>query len=370
MRTVAVFLAGAFAAAASAQSLPNLFPYPNGSGLSETYNTNHKPLDLTGAFFQSLGTNGRSCASCHRPAQGWSISPAELQVRFFLTQGADPIFHNNDGTNCDQHIDTSTIPGRRAASSLLLTRGLIRITMTVPANAEFTVVNVQNPYGCGDMSTLSLYRRPLPATNLKFLTTVMWDGRESSPQTGTQKITNATNPNDLLADLAAQAIGAVTGHQQATAPPTDAQVQDIVNFEASLTTAQAFDYQIGELNADGANGGPVPIGSQQFFVGINDSFPPSFGFNPSGTAFTPEIFRLVRAWQNSTIPVRSSIARGEQIFNTKPITITGVAGLNDTLGLTSVTGTCGTCHDALNVGNHSASVPINIGVGDWTVLWM
>jgi cytochrome c peroxidase len=28
---------------------------------------------------------------------------------------------------------------------------------------------------------LSLYRRPLPATNLRFLTAVMWDGRESVP---------------------------------------------------------------------------------------------------------------------------------------------------------------------------------------------
>jgi cytochrome c peroxidase len=27
-------------------------------------------------------------------------------------------------------------------------------------------------------------------------------------------------------------------------------------------------------------------------------------------------------------------------------------------------GTCGTCHDSPNVGDHSASVPLNIGVGD------
>ena len=47
--------------AAIGQTLPNLFPFPNGSGLLETYNANGKPIDLTGPFFQSLGTNGRSC---------------------------------------------------------------------------------------------------------------------------------------------------------------------------------------------------------------------------------------------------------------------------------------------------------------------
>ena len=83
-----------------------------------------------------------------------------------------------------------------------------------------------------------MYRRPLPATNLKFLSTLMWDGRESSTQTGTQKITYATNPGDLLADLAHQAIDATTGHAQASVPPSAAQVQDIVNFETSLRTAQ------------------------------------------------------------------------------------------------------------------------------------
>jgi hypothetical protein len=45
--------------AASGQSLPNLFPFPNASGLVETRNAGNGPIDLTGPFFQSLGTNGR-----------------------------------------------------------------------------------------------------------------------------------------------------------------------------------------------------------------------------------------------------------------------------------------------------------------------
>src|SRR2546430_2681581 len=208
---------------ASAQSLPNLLPIPDSRGFLETYNINNTSINLTGAFFQSLGTNGRSCSSCHLPTEGWSVSAAELQRRFLLTQGLDPVFRTNDGSNCDHNINISTLAGRQAAYSLLVSRGLIRIALAMPANAEFSVVSVQNPYGCNDTSTLSMYRRPLPATNLRFLSTVMWDGRESSSQTGTQKINYATNPGDLLADLAHQAIDATTGHAQAIAAPTSQQ---------------------------------------------------------------------------------------------------------------------------------------------------
>ena len=347
-------------------SLPNLFPLPNPSGFVETYNINNAAIDLTGPFFRSLGTNGRSCSSCHRLAEAWSVSAAEVQLRFLVTQGLDPIFRTNDGSNCDHNIDTSTIDGRRAAYSLLLNRGLIRIALVVPANAEFTVVSVQNPYGCNDTATVSMYRRPLPATNLRFLSTVMFDGRESSPQTGTEKITYATNPADLLADLAHQAIDATTGHAQAAAPPTAQQVQDIVNFETQLRTAQAIDFRAGFLNADGANGGPVPLGSQQFFIGINDSFPASFDFNPFRMPFNPAIFNIFSAWTNSQNDARASIARGQAVFNSKTINITGVAGINDVLGLASVQGTCGTCHDTPNIGDHSFPAPLNIGVSDLT----
>src|SRR6266550_1688164 len=105
LRAIAVLIAaGMISAAASGQSLPNLFPLPNGSGLLETYNVNNAPINLTGA-------------SCHLPTEGWTVSAAELQLRFLLTQGLDPIFRPNDGSNCDQNIDTSTVQGRRQAYS-------------------------------------------------------------------------------------------------------------------------------------------------------------------------------------------------------------------------------------------------------------
>jgi hypothetical protein len=266
-----------------------------------------------------------------------------------LTQGLDPIFRTNDGSNCDHDIDTSDVQGRRKAYSLLMNRAVIRIALPVPDTAEFRVVSVRNPYGCNDSVTLSMYRRPLPSTNLRFLSTLTWDGRESSTQTGKQKIAFPTNPGDLLVDLAHQSVDASNGHAQGSTLLTPQQQQAIVNFEMALTTAQAYDYRAGPLNARGATGGPVTLASQTtpaFFIGINDPL----GGNPHLTPL-PAIFDLFAAWVNpqshgendrdyggDPSGQRASIARGQVLFNSKPIQITNVAGLNDDLNLAILPG--------------------------------
>src|SRR5207245_7681278 len=116
-----------------------------------------------------------------------SVSAANDQQRFLQTQGHDPIFRTNDGCNCNHSIDVSTLAGREAAYSLLRTRGLIRIAIAVPANADYRVVSVNKKYGCNESDVISMYRRPLPATNLRFLSAVMFDGREYSVSTSTSK---------------------------------------------------------------------------------------------------------------------------------------------------------------------------------------
>jgi len=60
-------------------------------------------------------------------------------------------------------------------------------------------------------------------------------------------------------------------------------------------------------------------------------------------------------------PYRQSVARGEDLFNNLPISITGVGGLNDALNQPVIMGTCTTCHDTPNAGNHSVSAPLAIG---------
>jgi hypothetical protein len=361
----AFVIAGGFLLGQATQHafIPNLFPFPNSAGFLATFTSNGS-IDLTNPFFQSLGTNGRACVTCHQPDQGWTVSADGVQLRFLLTAGLDPIFRTNDGSNCNHDIDTTTVGGRASAYSLLRTRGLIRIAIDVPATAEFDVQSVQNPYGCNETSTLSMYRRPLPATNLRALSAVMFDGRESTPPS-TEKITFATNPSDLLFDLAHQSVDATLGHAQALVPPTEEQQRQIVDFETALSTAQIADYKAGILDTTQTNGGPVPLSQQNFFVGINDPL----GGNPSGAAFTPTIFTLYQAWSNlnPAIPgaaAKAAIARGEEIFNSRTVHITGVGGLNDDLGMADIPGNCGTCHDTPNFGNHSLPVPLNIGVAD------
>src|SRR5579883_2877155 len=177
--------------------IPNGVFFPNPGGASQTYSATSGGIDLTGPFFQSLGSNGRSCGTCHQPSDGMSVSATSIEARFFLTAGRDPIFRPVDGSNCNHNIDLSTLIGRYNAYSLLRTRGLIRVALQVPANADYVVTHVNNPYGCSESDVISVYRRPLPATNLRFLSAVMFDGRESSAITGTTKILYNNYPDSL-----------------------------------------------------------------------------------------------------------------------------------------------------------------------------
>ena len=136
---------------------------------------------------------------------------------------------------------------------------------------------------------------------------------------------------------------------------------------SGVFTAQIFDKKALYLAAGGADGGPEALSQQlaTFFIGINDPL----GNNPTGAPFTSNIFNLYDAWSSLTghspaVAARVSIARGEQIFNTTKINITGVAGLNDVLNQPSIAGFCGTCHDTPFTGNHSVKTPLNIGVAD------
>ena len=348
-------------------AVPNLAGFSDPSGVVRTYSENGD-IDLTGPFFQSLGTNGRSCGTCHQPSDAMSVAAVHIQTRFDQSQGLDPIFRTVDGSNCDHNIDTSTLAGRAAAYSLLRTRGVIRIALDVPATRDFDVVSVSNPYGCSETNVISMYRRPLPSANLMFLNTLMFDGRESSAQTSTTPITSVNYPGSLLSDLAHQSVDATTTHAQGVGLTT-AQQQAIVNFETALFTAQAQDHGAGDLAAQGAKGGPPSVSQQEYYIGINDpvGIDPE---NPVPLNFSTKIFNIYDAWQNAGNPQRQAIARGQAIFNTKTFTITGVAGLNGftfsngVTGPTTIVSTCGICHDSPNVGNHSVAAPLNIGVAD------
>src|ERR1700733_12047356 len=100
--------------------IPNMQPFRDPTGYVATYNTGGA-INKNNAFFQSLGTNGRTCETCHQASQAFSMSVAGIQQRFTQSRGNDPLFVPIDGANCptDPQHDPSS-------HSLLLNYGLIR----------------------------------------------------------------------------------------------------------------------------------------------------------------------------------------------------------------------------------------------------
>jgi hypothetical protein len=205
----------------------------------------------------------------------------------------------------------STVQARRAAYSMLLSKDLIRVGIGIPVNAEFELIYVDDPYGFASASELSLFRRPLPSTNLGFLSAVMWDGRETfAGQT-------------MHFNLSDQSNAATLGHAAAANVLTNAQREDIVQFELGLFTAQTDDRDAGDLRTRGARGGPMAVSPLQFFIGINDPL----GGNPTGAAFNASAFDLfgryvkVHGLPASLYPIHvdtiADFCRREQGFVTK-----------------------------------------------------
>ena len=337
--------------------------FPDESGTFSTVSVTGK-VDQSSPFFKSLGTNGRACVTCHQPTSGWTVTPDSAQAVFDATGGLDPLFRTVDGSN-SPNVDVSTLDARRQAYSMLLSKGLFRIHLPIPAGAEFTLQAVDDPYGYANAGDLSLFRRPLPTTNMPFVNVVMWDGRQTKDGQSTSD------------DLMSQAEDAIENHEQAMTGQTIPlkTLRSIVALETSLFTTQTSDLSAGRLDAAGAQGGPLYLSRQQYFPGINDPF----GSNPAGRPFDPRVFQIYSAWptnaappsgqathppsaSDATMAARASVARGEALFNTKTFFIRNVPGLNDAVDRPVIRGTCTTCHDIPNVGSHSVPMMMNTGI--------
>jgi cytochrome c peroxidase len=162
---------------------------------------------------------------------------------------------------------------------------------------------------------------------------------------------------------------ATLGHAQAAVTPTDAQLNAIVDFELAIYSGQIWDNRAGLLTDDGAKGGPINLSAQLYYPAINDTL----GADPNGIPFNPVSMMLYSAWEVSgddrrddrRPDARERIAAGEKLFNSAPMTISNVRGLNDNAALnnpTTFAGTCATCHDTPNIGHHSLPLPLDIGV--------
>ena len=291
----------------------NNHPIPNEHGASTTWST-AGGIDNDNEFVTEFGTNGRHCGHCHKPSEGWTISAANVRAVFDRTDGLDPLFRTNDGSNSPS-ADVSTLAARRAAYSMLLNRGTIRVGIGIPAGAEFELVGVDDPYGHASASELSLFRRPLPSANLTLIPQVMWDGRVPG-----------VTVNAALAD---QSNGATQGHAAAPEPISQEIRAAIVAFETGLFNAQLVAKDAGRLDVDGARGGAAALASQAFVSGR---------------------FNLFDAWANSDNAARRAIFRGQELFNTR----TRPNGA----------GACRGCHNAENIGTNRNGIFFDIGLSN------
>jgi cytochrome c peroxidase len=370
MLTLPVFAAGQ-------GNLQNMLKSVNGHGIDASFNT-AGAIDLDNAFFRSLGSNGRTCSTCHEPSQGWTITPQGVKERFEKTQGLHALFRLNDGANSPTAA-VSTVEERRKAYSMLLSKANLRVGIGIPADAEFKLVDADDPYGHASTSELSLFRRPLPSTNLKFLSSVMWDGRETTLMPGSSYCIFGTSTcyASVSFDLSTQANNATVGHAEALQTLTPEQRKEIMTFESGLFTAQIHDTHAGNLITEGGRGGPMQLSKQDYYFGINDTVAGDYRTRAS---FNPTAMSLYDAWtrfnsagsseddelekSSGSHSARAAIARGQALFNTKPIRITNVRGLNDDLNMSTIAGTCTTCHNAPNAGNHSVPMALDIGISD------
>ena len=283
-----------------AASPPNMFGFANPTGLHRTYNVNGA-VDFDNLCFQSLGTNGRSCGfvpparrrlddcSVARPARASTPLTAKMQV-----------LRTNDRSN-SPNADVSTVEAEQSAYSMLLTKGLIRVGIGIPANAEFALIDVDNPYGYASATELSLFRRPLPAENFTF----SCHGHVGWPP-------DLPRPVDSFRFERPSERRHAEATRRASIHSPSPQRAAIVNFEMGSFAAQSTDNAAGVWISHGGAGGPVTLSRQPFYIGINDVLSPGF----DQRAFT--LFDAWRSLANSDrapyTDAREAVARGQEIL--------------------------------------------------------
>ena len=88
-------------AAGGSQQAPEIIPKldvdDDPDGRIATYQPGGVTRTAGNAFFQNIGSDGRTCFTCHQPKNGWTISAAGAQARFEASSGTDPLFRMVDG---------------------------------------------------------------------------------------------------------------------------------------------------------------------------------------------------------------------------------------------------------------------------------
>lgn len=376
----AATLAGEWWAPGDARPLPAQAAYANGAGALGILNT-AGPIDTRGhPFFEPLGANGRGCVTCHQPADGMALAAETVRERWAATAGADPLFAAVDGRNCP-HLPA----GDAAAHSLMLSRGLVRVALPWPPRdaegeplpVEFTLEVVRDPTGCNahpvygldsPQPTVSVYRRPRPVANTKYLTHRNFGVGPFIAKSGLPTVrdpeTGEPVSMNIMADaraptLAAQAQDAARSHLELRSGLAAEDLRRIVGFEEQIYAAQAFHALAGDL---AERGGPAGFGP------ANLAAAPAGVLGNNTTRF---VFPVSDVWRalprdndtdaNARRDARESIARGHDVFMFRTFWIRDSMHLNS-VGLGNPTKrTCSTCHGMHMTGMDVANGWMDIG---------
>lgn len=353
--------------------LPAALDYTNEHGTMRTLVVGG-PLKTRGhPFFEPLGPNGRACVTCHQPADGMSLSAATARQRWDVTGGHDPLFAASDGSNCP------TLPqDQRASHSLLLDRGLIRVERAwpvrelngAPVTPDFRIEVVRDPNGCNsgpgygpEAGRISVYRRPRPVANMKYLLAVgfVFDPKQGyalplDPDSGKPMSGNIMADN-RAGNLRLQMEDAAATHLEMTRRLTPAQRRQIEDFELRVYSAQQVG-KGGALDTLGAQGGPAKL---------RDSQPGALG-----SIGTP-VWSEFAAWDQLSpadaasltpdqLAFRQSVARGARVFRDRTFLITDSAGINSRMGFGNpVRNSCVFCHNMSQMGNDVAPGQVDLG---------
>lgn len=303
-------------AAAADKKLPNNFPFPNQAGAAATYSTQGF-VDLENPFHSLKGNNGRTCESCHMPSAGWSIRPIDVELKFLLTGGRDPLFNVLDANS--PTAQPKTLAQRYAAYSMLR-KGLFRRGGNIPAGADFKIAKVDDPLNTGaSLERVQAFRRPLATANFHIARNVGWHDQ------------NTDGSGDVHAGLAMQARGAFSGALGGPEAPA-AVVDSVVTYEEGLRFAQSYIFGLGALDSCGAQGGPRNLSDQPPIAGRFNLFDAWIDL-PPGSCTTKAADKK-----------RAQIARGQELFNA-----------------TRNGRSCLSCHNAANNGSNVSGALFDIG---------
>lgn len=257
---------------AIAEPRPGFGQDPSPNGLTRL-NCDEQPCDAVArgraAFnernLNQIGGNGRACADCHMPSEGFQLSPAAARARFeaLLAERAhnpnadDPLFRPVDA-------DDFRLNGDNASDfSNLVENGLVRVTMPLPPNVRLIDPATGQPT---EETSVDLWRAVMPVNNVAIT------GPDGFPPTwppGAPRVPimglDPNGPNRQggyqhdarFGTLQEQARGAFFAHAQVSVEPPGRMLDDLAAFQQTLFSSPGVERLAGAI-LSGATTFPDP----------------------------------------------------------------------------------------------------------------